>query len=53
MKTVDYIQELIHNFNRINNKQEKAILEHFGEEIDENMTDQDVWEQTRKIIQNN
>ena len=49
MKTVDYIQELIHNFN----KQEKAILEHFGEEIDENMTDQDVWEQTRKIIQNN
>ena len=53
MRTVDYIQELIHNFNIINKKQEKAILEYFGEEIDENMTEQDVWEQTRKIIQNN
>ena len=53
MKTADYIQELMRNFNRINKKQEKAILEYFGQEIDENMTEQDVWEQTRKIIQSN
>ena len=53
MKTANYIQDLILNFNRINKKQEKAILEHFGQEIDENITEQDVWEQTRKIIQNN
>ena len=52
MKTADYIQKLIHNFNRIDKKQEKEILEYFGQEIDENMTEQDVWEQTRKIIQN-
>ena len=53
MKTADYIQELMHNFNRINENQENAILEYFGKEIDENMTEQDIWEQTRKIIQNN
>ena len=53
MKTADYIQELIHNFNRINKKQEEAILEYWGEEIDGNMAEQDVWEQTRKVIQNN
>ena len=53
MKTVDFIQELFHNFNRINKKQEKAILEYFGQEFDENLTEQDIWEQTRKIIQNN
>ena len=53
MKTADYIQELIYNFNRINKKQEKAILEYFGKEIDENMSEQDVWEQSRKIIQSN
>lgn len=53
MKTVDYIQILINNFNRINKKQEEAILEYWDEEIDENMTEQDVWEQTRKVMQNN
>ena len=53
MKTADYIQKLMHNFNRISKEQEKAILKYFGEEIDENMTEQDVWEQTRKIIQSN
>ena len=53
MKTADYIQALMRNFNRINKKQEKAILEYFGQEIDENMTEQDIWEQTRKIIQSN
>ena len=53
MKTVDYIQILINNFNRINKKQEEASLEYWGEEIDENMTEQDVWEQTRKVMQNN
>ena len=53
MKTADYIQELIHNFNRIDKKQEEAILEYWGEEIDGNMTEQDIWEQTRKVIQNN
>ena len=53
MKTVDYIQILKENFNRINKKQEEAILKYWGEEIDENMTEQDVWEQTRKVIQNN
>ena len=53
MKTVDYIQILKENFNRINKKQEEAILKYWGKEIDENMTDQDVWEQTRKVIQKN
>ena len=53
MKTADYIQKLIHNFNRINKNQEKAILEYFGDEIDENLTEQDILEQTRKIIQYN
>ena len=53
MKTVDYIQIIEENFNRINKKQEEVILEYWGKEIDENMTEQDVWEQTRKVIQNN
>ena len=53
MKTADYIQELIKGFHRISKKQEEAILKYWGEEIDENMTEQDVWEQTRKVIQNN
>lgn len=53
MKTVDYIEELRYNWNRISEKQEKAIIDYFGENIGEELTEQDVWEQARKIIQNN
>ena len=53
MKTIDYIEELRYNWNRISGKQEKAIIDYFGENIDEELTEQEVWEQTRKIIQSN
>ena len=42
------------NFIRINNKQEKAILGYWGKYIDDNIfTEQDVWEQTRKVMLEN
>lgn len=50
VKTKKYIEELRENFIRINKVQEKAILEYWGEYIGNEFTKQDVWEQTRKII---
>lgn len=51
VKTEKYIQGLEKNFIRINEIQKKAILEYWGKYIDDyELTSQDVWEQTRKII---
>ena len=51
MKTMEYIEELRKNMNRITNEQEKAIIEHFGEEIGNEFTEQDINEQTRKVLE--
>lgn len=53
MKTIDYIEELRKNWNRISKTQENAIIEHFGANISNEFTEQDVFEQIRKILQNN
>lgn len=53
MKTNDYIEELRRNMNRITKEQEKALIEHFGEEIGNEFTEQDINEQTRKILEKN
>ncbi len=53
MKTIEYIEELKNNWNRISEKQEKAIIEYFGENISNEFTEQDIFEQTRKILGNN
>lgn len=52
MKTIDYVEELRYNWHKITPAQEKEIVEHFGENISDEFTEQDIWEQTRKIIQN-
>lgn len=51
MKTIDYIKELRYNMNKVSKEQEKAIIEHFGEEIGNEFTEQDINEQTRKILE--
>lgn len=53
MRTIDYIEDLRKKFIRISKEQEKAIIEHFGENISNEYTEQDIWEQTRKIINKN
>ena len=53
MKTVEYIEELKYNWNRISKEQEKKLLEHFGDNIGNEYTEQDICEQTRKILENN
>lgn len=50
IETKKYIEELKRNLVRINEKQEKAIIEYWGKYIGNEFTDQDIWEQTRKII---
>lgn len=50
MKTVDYIKELRDNWNRITKEQEEAILKYWGKTIGNEFTEQDIWEQTRKVI---
>lgn len=50
IKTKKYIEELRKNLIRINDKQEKAIIEYWGEYIGNEFTEQDIWEQTRKIL---
>lgn len=51
IKTKKYIEILQHNFIRINKKQENEILKYWGKYINNNIfTEQDVWEQTRKIM---
>ena len=52
MKTTKYIKDLKENFIRISAQQEKAILEYWGKKIGNEFTDQDIWEQTRKVINN-
>lgn len=53
MKTIEYIEGLRSSWNRISREQEKAITEHFGENISNEFTEQDIFEQTRKILENN
>ena len=52
MKTVTYIKRLKENFVRITEAQEKAIIKYWGKNIGKEFTEQDVWEQTRKVIDN-
>ncbi len=52
MKTSKYIEILRENRIRISDKQERAILEYWGKNIGNEFTEQDVWEQTRKVINN-
>ncbi len=54
LKTKKYIEELQKNFIRINKQQEKEILKYWGTNINDNIfTEQDIWEQTRKILSKN
>ncbi len=50
MKTSKYIEILRENWIRISDKQERAILEYWGKNIGNEFTEQDVWEQTRKVM---
>ena len=50
MKTTKYIKDLKENFIRISERQEQAILEYWGKNIGNEFTEQDVWEQTRKVM---
>lgn len=50
MKTTKYIKDLKEHFMRISEQQEKAILEYWGKNICNEFTEQDVWEQTRKVM---
>ena len=53
MKTVTYIQNLRKNFIRITKEQEKEIIEYWGNKIPTyEHSEQDIWEQTRKVINN-
>lgn len=52
MRTSAYIEDLRKNFIRISAKQEQAIIEYWGAHIDDEHTEQDIWEQTRKVINN-
>lgn len=52
IKTKKYIERLQRNFVRINKRQEEEILKYWGKYINDNIfTPQDVWEQTRKVMQ--
>lgn len=52
MKTTKYIQDLKENFIKISSQQEKAILKYWGKNIGDEFTKQDVWEQTKKAMNN-
>ena len=53
MKTLTYINNLRNSFIRITKEQEKAIIEYWGNNIPSyELTEQDIWEQTRKVIIN-
>lgn len=52
MKTTKYIKDLKENIIRISERQEKAIFEYWGKNIGNEFTEQDIWEQTRKVIYN-
>ena len=50
METKKYIEELKKNFVIISKEQEKAILNYWGKNIGNEYTKQDIYEQTRKVI---
>lgn len=50
MKAEKYIKEMKENFVRISPEQEQAILKYWGKNIGNEFTEQDICEQTRKII---
>lgn len=50
MKTKKLIKEMEENFIRMTEEQKQAILEYWGENIGNEFTEQDIWEQTRKIM---
>ena len=52
MKTATYIANLKENLVRITETQEKAIIKYWGKNIGNEFTEQDVWEQTRKVMNN-
>ena len=53
MKTLTYINNLRNSFIRITKEKEKAIIEYWGNNIPSyELTEQDIWEQTRKVIMN-
>ena len=53
MKTLTYINNLRNSFIRITKEQEKGIIEYWGNNIPSNeLTEQYIWEQTRKVIVN-
>lgn len=51
METKKYIKKLKKNFIKITTQQEKEILKYFGNNISNEFTEQDIWEQTRKTIE--
>ena len=52
MKTATYIKNLKENFVKITATEEKAIIKYWGKNIGNEFTEQDVWEQTRKVMNN-
>jgi len=50
MQTIDYIKELRDNGNKVSTAEKKVILKYFGKTIRNEFTEQDVWEQARKMI---
>ena len=51
MKTEQYIKQLKENFLKITKVQEKEILKYWGKNIGNEFTEQDINEQTRKILE--
>lgn len=47
-----YIEDLRNHFIKISQIQEQAIREYWSKNIGNEFTEQDVWEQTRKVISN-
>ncbi len=53
LKTIKYIEEKRQNFVRISDKQKQALLKYWGKNIDKyELTEQDICEQTRKVMNN-
>lgn len=52
MKTKKLIQEMEKNFVRVTEKQKKLIMEYWGKDIPDYLTEQDICEQMHKIMQN-
>ncbi len=52
MKTKNYIKQFKKILLEYLHSREKAILEFWGEFIGNEFTEQDIWEQTRKVMNN-